>query len=106
MIDRARAAIMHGRQIIIFPEGTRRAVGAPPDYKPGIARLYSMTGATCLPIALVSGVVWPRRSFLRYPGVVRVEILDPIAPGLDSKQFLVRLQDQIETAVVRLLGGS
>jgi 1-acyl-sn-glycerol-3-phosphate acyltransferase len=103
MIERARAALREGRQIIIFPEGTRRPAGAEPTYKFGIARLYAGTGAPCVPIALNSGLFWPRRKFLRYPGTIVVEILDPIPPGLNEKEFFERLQSDIETATARLI---
>lgn len=103
MMERARAAMREGRQIIIFPEGTRRAPGAEPAYKFGVARLYAETGAPCLPIALNSGLFWPRRKFLRYPGTVVVEILDPIPPGLDTQEFFAKLQGSIEQATARLV---
>jgi 1-acyl-sn-glycerol-3-phosphate acyltransferase len=103
MTERARAALKTGRQIVIFPEGTRRAPGAEPSYKFGIAHLYSETGMPCLPIALNSGLVWPRRSFLRYPGTIVAEILDPIPPGLEKTAFAERLQRDIEAATTRLL---
>lgn len=102
----ARDAQIHlagGRQIIIFPEGTRRAAGAEPDYKYGVVHLYAETGAPCLPIALNSGLFWPRRSLLRYPGTIRVDILDPIPPGLDKGAFASRLRDTIEEATARLV---
>ena len=102
MMRRAMRELGRGRQIIIFPEGTRRAVGAEPAYKFGVARLYAQTGAACLPIALNSGLIWPRRSWRRHPGVVRVEILEPIPPGLAPEQFLARLIHAIETATARL----
>lgn len=91
------------RQIIIFPEGTRRSPGAEPSYKYGITHLYNETRVRCLPIALNSGLFWRRRSFLRYPGTVIVEILDPIPPGLDKKTFGERLKSEIETATARLI---
>jgi 1-acyl-sn-glycerol-3-phosphate acyltransferase len=103
MNARARAELDRGRQIIIFPEGTRRAAGAEPNYKYGIAHVYAEGAAPCLPIALNSGLFWPRRRFLRYPGTVRVEILDPIPPGLDRDIFFARLQESIETATGRLI---
>src|SRR5262245_22620894 len=103
MTERANFEIGRGRKIIIFPEGPRRAAGAAPAYKFGVAKLYAATGAPCLPIALNSGLVWPRRSFLRHPGVVRVEILDPIQPGLGPDAFFAKLQREIETATARLL---
>ena len=103
MTERTRIELARGRQIVIFPEGTRRAPGAEPNYKFGIVHLYSETGMTCLPIALNSGLFWPRRSFMRYPGTIVVEILDPIPPGLDKNDFKDRLQRDIETATARLL---
>ncbi|RAI38446.1 lysophospholipid acyltransferase family protein [Rhodoplanes roseus] len=103
MTRAARRLLDQGRQILIFPEGTRSAPGAPPDYKPGIALLYADLGVPCLPIALNSGLHWPRRSFLRPPGTILVEILDPIPPGLARRAFMARLQDTIESATARLV---
>jgi 1-acyl-sn-glycerol-3-phosphate acyltransferase len=103
MSARAREEIRAGRQLIIFPEGTRRAAYAEPNYKFGVAFLYAELGVPCVPIALNSGLYWRRRSFLRYPGTVRVEILDPIPPGLDKQTFFRRLQEEIEPATARLL---
>jgi 1-acyl-sn-glycerol-3-phosphate acyltransferase len=103
MTAHARRALAEGRQIIIFPEGTRRPAGADPKYKFGVAHLYADGGVPCVPIALNSGLFWPRRSFLRFPGTVRAEILDPIPPGVDRNMFFVRLQDAIEAATGRLI---
>jgi 1-acyl-sn-glycerol-3-phosphate acyltransferase len=103
LTEHARRAVQEGRQIIIFPEGTRRPPGAEPRYKFGVAHLYGDTGVPCLPIALNSGLFWRRRSFLRYSGTVRVEILDPIPPGLDKQAFFARLQNDLESATTRLL---
>ncbi len=103
MNEHAKAEIRHGRQIIIFPEGTRRPAGAEPKYKYGVAHLYAELGVPCLPVALNSGLFWPRRSFMRYPGTVRVAMLDPIQPGLDKETFLARLQNEIETATAKLI---
>lgn len=99
----AGVAFANGRQIIIFPEGTRRPAGAEPNYKYGVVHLYAETGAACLPVALNSGLFWPRRSFLRYPGTIRLEILDPIPPGLDKQAFAAELRERIETATARLV---
>jgi 1-acyl-sn-glycerol-3-phosphate acyltransferase len=103
MTVRAREELGRDRQIVIFPEGTRRAPGAEPSYKYGIVHLYGETGVSCLPIALNSGLFWPRRSFLRDPGTVVVEVLDPIAPGLGKPAFAEQLQQRVETATVRLI---
>jgi 1-acyl-sn-glycerol-3-phosphate acyltransferase len=103
MAQRARLEMAEGRQLIIFPEGTRRPPGAEPRYKFGVSYLYSELAVPCLPIALNSGLFWPRRSFRRFPGTVRVEILDPIPPGLPRDEFAARLQEAIESATARLL---
>jgi len=99
----AREAIAQGRQLIIFPEGTRKAAGSPPDYKPGIAYLYHATGAVCVPVALNSGLFWPRRSPQIKPGTVTIAFLEPIAPGADKKSFMQLLQNRIETATADLI---
>jgi 1-acyl-sn-glycerol-3-phosphate acyltransferase len=103
MLREAKKRIDDGREIIIFPEGTRRPPGAPPDYKTGIVLLYDALGVPCLPVALNSGVFWPRRSVIRRPGTIVVEILPPIPPGLPRQEFLRRLQAAIEGASSRLL---
>jgi 1-acyl-sn-glycerol-3-phosphate acyltransferase len=103
MTERAHRETARGREIIIFPEGTRRAPGAEPKYKFGVAFLYTELGVPCVPVALNSGLFWPRRSFRRYPGLVRVEFLPPIPPGLDRQAFFDRLQDAIETKTAELV---
>ena len=103
MIASARKALGTGRQIIIFPEGTRTAPDAPPAYKQGIVHLYAESGVPCLPVALNSGLFWPRRKFRRYPGTIVLEVLDPIPPGLEQEAFAARMQQAIEIATARLI---
>jgi 1-acyl-sn-glycerol-3-phosphate acyltransferase len=103
LVADARQRAVEGREVFIFPEGTRKAPGAEPDYKPGYVALYEGLGLTCYPVALNSGLFWPRRSLHRYPGTIVVEILDPIPPGLPRAEFRRRLEAAIETASDRLL---
>jgi 1-acyl-sn-glycerol-3-phosphate acyltransferase len=103
MTARARQALNANRQIVIFPEGTRRLPGAEPSYKPGILYLYGKADVPCVPMALNSGIYWPRRSLLRLPGTITVDILDPIAPGFDKTTFSQRLESAIEDATRRLI---
>jgi 1-acyl-sn-glycerol-3-phosphate acyltransferase len=106
LIKMARAArdeVRRGRQLLIFPEGTRRPVGAPPSYKLGVAQIYTDCDVTCIPVALNTGLFWPRRSFMRYPGTIVVEFLDPLPPGLPRQEFLAKLSSAIETATDRLV---
>jgi 1-acyl-sn-glycerol-3-phosphate acyltransferase len=93
---RAGEVLKAGRQVFIFPEGTRRPPGAPPNYKFGVAKLYQDTGAPCLPVALNTGLFWARRGFTRRPGVAVIEYLPAIAPGLEMGEFLRQLEATIE----------
>ena len=102
LIRDARSRAAQGREIIVFPEGTRRPPGAPPDYKPGVVALYEGLGLPCVPVALNSGVFWPRRSLRRSPGTIVVEFLEPIPPGLPRATFRAELQRRIEEASARL----
>ena len=99
----ARRVLDQGRPILIFPEGTRQKPGAPPDYKPGVAGLYALLGAECVPVALNSGVYWT--GFLKRPGTIVLEFLEPIAPGLKRDAFMGLLESRIETATNRLLSS-
>lgn len=103
MREAAKREVASGRQILIFPEGTRRPPNAEPAYKYGVTSLYSELDVACVPIGLNSGVFWPRRQFSKKPGTIRVEICPAIPPGLDKGAFALRLQSDIETASNRLL---
>jgi len=102
LVRAARARIAEGREVLIFPEGTRRPPGAPPDYKPGVLLLYEALGVPCLPLALNSGLYWPRRSLRRRPGTIVVEFLEPLPPGLARAEFKAKLVGRIEEASARL----
>jgi 1-acyl-sn-glycerol-3-phosphate acyltransferase len=103
MNERARAEAARGRQVLIFPEGTRRAPGAPPAYKFGVAHLYANLGVPCLPVAINTGLFWPRRRFMRYPGTAVIEFLEPMPPGEPREVFFDELRRRIEGACERLL---
>jgi 1-acyl-sn-glycerol-3-phosphate acyltransferase len=109
LLRMARSAgeeVRRGRQLIIFPEGTRTAVDAPPSYKPGVAQIYVGSGVSCLPVALNSGLFWPRRTFMRYPGTLVVEFLDPLPPGLKRNEFIARISTVIEESTNRLVAAA
>ena len=103
MTKQARDAVRGGAQLLIFPEGTRSPPGAPPNYKNGFAQIYSACGVPCLPIALNSGLFWPRRTFMRYPGTLIVEFLEPLPPGLPKDEYILRIRNGIEDATSRLV---
>lgn len=91
------------RQLIIYPEGTRRPPGAEPEYKYGIVELYNQLGVPVVPVAHVAGLFWPRRKFLRYPGTIHARFLPPIPPGLGKTEFMARLIGDTEAACDQLL---
>ena len=103
MVREAKALFADHRQIVIFPEGHRQPIGAPPDYNPGIAALYREIDVPVQPVATNSGVHWPRHGFLRHPGTIVFEYLEPIPPGLKRAEFMRILQERTETASAKLL---
>ena len=103
MVRQTRARLAEGRQILIFPEGTRTTPGEPADYKPGVAAIYRDVEAPCWPVATNSGVHWPAHGFKRYPGTVVFEFLPPIPAGLKRAAFMAELESRIETASTALL---
>ncbi len=102
MIKEARQRAEQHRDIVIFPEGTRRPPGAPPDYRSGVVALYEGLGRPCVPVALNSGVFWPRRSLRKRSGTIVVELQEPIPPGLTRAEFRRLLIERTETASERL----
>ncbi len=103
LTQRARAEMARGRQLVIYPEGTRRPAGAPPSYKPGVIHLYRELGVPMVPVALNSGLFWPRHGFLRPRGTLVVEFLPPIPAGRDPDVAFAEMRTAIETACDRLL---
>ena len=103
LLARARAPLAEGRPLIIFPEGTRVPPGEARPYHPGVAALYQSLELPCVPVALNSGLVWPKPLLGKRPGHVVVEVLPEIPAGLDRKVFVARLSREIEAASARLL---
>ncbi len=103
MIVDARERFAAGRQLVIFPEGTRGEPGVPGDYKPGIAALYRELDVPVHPVATNAGVHWPAHGFKRRPGTIVFEYLEPIPPGLKRAEFMRLLEARIETASTALL---
>jgi len=96
MVKKAKKSLTNGRHILIFPEGTRRDIDAEPNYKRGILALYKNLKIPCVPVALNSGLYWPRNKINKSPGKIIVEFLDPIPPGLSDNEFMEVLSQKIE----------
>ena len=103
MLQAAQRAVDAGRKIVIYPEATRTAVGAKRPYKSGIAVLYQALNIPVIPVALNSGMLWPRNSFLKKPGTITVEFMPSIQPGLSREELMRTLYDQIEGTTDRLV---
>ncbi|HKP78049.1 MAG TPA: lysophospholipid acyltransferase family protein [Phenylobacterium sp.] len=103
LVRDAKERFADNRQLVIFPEGTRGPPGVPGDYKPGIAALYRELDVPVVPVATNAGVHWPAHGFLRRPGTIVFEYLEPIPPGLKRAEFMRVLQERIETRSMELL---
>ena len=103
MVRDAKDRFAEDRQVMIFPEGTRMPPGVPGQYKPGIAALYRELDIPVHPVATNSGVHWPAHGFLRHPGTIVFEYLEPIPAGLKRGEFMRVLEEKIETASGKLL---
>lgn len=95
MMRAAEAATKADRPIVIFPEGTRIPYGEAPPLKPGVAGIYRMLKLPVTPVALDSGRLWPRRQFIKKPGVITLKVGEPIAPGLEREAFEAALHAAI-----------
>lgn len=93
----AREAVAKGGQVLIFPEGTRQELDAPPDYKPGIAAMYKDLNIPVTPVALNTGLIWKPKGLMRSPGHVTFKVLPPIPPGLSREDFMAELERIIES---------
>lgn len=105
MLRGADVAAAQHRHIVIFPQGTRTAPGTTVEqvpYHPGTAALYGHLKVPVVPVALNTGLFWPRRTFRRYPGTMVIEYLEPIPPGLPRAEFQALLTERIESATRRL----
>ena len=103
MIRASQAAAKAGRPIVVFPEGTRVTPGLRAPYRPGIGGLYTQLNLPVVPVALNSGLFWPRRKFLRRPGTIVLEFLPTIAPGLKRAELLTALEERLEPATDALI---
>ena len=97
MIKEATEVKKQGRPFLLFPEGTRRAVGAIPDYKSGVYILYKELNVPVIPVAHNAGVFWKKNSLVKESGTVIFEFLPPIEAGLSKDEFMTRMVNAIET---------
>ena len=101
VVDGAKRVEKENRPIVIFPQGTRvfpwQTTKERP-YKSGAARMYAATNMPIIPMALNSGLFWPRHSWIKRPGKVIFEFLPPIPPGKDADEVMKELEARLESA--------
>ena len=86
-----------GLSVLMFPEGTRSAPGIPGDYKSSAAMLAHHAGVPLVPVAIDSGYYWPRRSWVKYPGTIRVSVGPPITTTGDARTDITKASEWIES---------
>jgi 1-acyl-sn-glycerol-3-phosphate acyltransferase len=95
-IDKIKNTIQnHNRPLLIFPQGTRVQFNDRSPFKKGVGRIYDSLKIPCIPVALNSGKIWPKNSFMKYPGNIHISFLEPIKPGLEKTIFLKVLEEKI-----------
>ena len=90
-----KSTLEHNRPLLIFPQGTRVKFDDRSPFKKGVGRIYDSLQIPCIPVALNSGKIWPKNSFIKYPGDIHVSFLEPIEPGLEKNIFLKVLEEKI-----------
>lgn len=95
MLRETREVLASGRSVVIYPEGTRVPPGATPPLRAGFAGLYRALGLPVVPVAIDSGRLWPRKGFVKRPGVVTFRFAEPIPPGLPRAEIEARVHAAI-----------
>lgn len=96
LLKQTQQRLAEGRQIILFPEGTRTKSGSAPVYKSGVATVYNNIEKPVIPVRLNSGDFWPKGAFIKKPGTIVVEFLEAMPAGLSKQEFMQELQKRIE----------
>jgi len=87
------------RPLLIFPQGTRVKLDEQPPFKKGVGRIYKALSVPCIPVALNTGKVWPKNSFMKFSGDIHISFLDPIMPGLNGEEFTRELENKIYSEI-------
>ena len=91
------------RPLLIFPQGTRVKIDENPPFKKGVGRIYKALNLPCIPVALNTGKIWPKSSFMKYPGDIHISFLEPVASGKESKEFTRDIENKIYNEIKKFL---
>ena len=89
------------RPLLIFPQGTRVKLNEQPQFKKGAGRIYKALNLPCIPVALNTGKVWPKNSFMKYVGDIHISFLEPIMPGKENDEFLKEIENKIYSEIIK-----
>ena len=87
------------RPLLIFPQGTRVKLDEQPPFKKGVGRIYKALNLPCVPVALNTGKIWPKSSFMKYAGDIHISFLEPIMPGKDNNDFIKEIENKIYSEI-------
>ena len=87
------------RPLLIFPQGTRVKLDEQPPFKKGVGRIYKALNLPCIPVALNTGKIWPKNSFMKFSGDIHISFLEPIMPGKDNEEFTTEIERKIYTEI-------
>ena len=91
------------RPLLIFPQGTRVKLDEQPPFKKGVGRIYKALNLPCIPVALNTGKVWPKNSFMKFSGDIHISFLEPIMPGKDNDEFTKEIENKIYTEIKNII---
>jgi 1-acyl-sn-glycerol-3-phosphate acyltransferase len=101
--NRVKESILKiNRPLLIFPQGTRTKIGDRVPFKKGIGRIYNTLNLPCVPVALNSGKIWPKNSFMKYAGDIHISFLEPIMPGKQKEEFIRDIENKIYLEIEKL----
>mgnify|MGYP001430432933 FL=1 len=91
------------RPLLIFPQGTRVKFDEQPPFKKGVGRIYNSLNLPCIPVALNTGKVWPKNSFMKYSGDIHISFLEPIMPGKEKNDFVKEIEEKIYSEIKKFI---
>ena len=87
------------RPLLIFPQGTRVKLDECPPFKKGVGRIYNALNLPCIPVAVNTGKVWPKNSFMKHSGDIHISFLEPIMPGKEKDEFIKEIENKIYSEI-------
>ena len=91
------------RPLLIFPQGTRVKFDEQLPFKKGVGRIYNSLNLPCVPVALNTGKIWPKNSFMKHSGDIHISFLEPIMPGKKKNDFVKEIEEKIYSEIKKII---